>query len=111
MTKISIETIAAQLVEIAGSAGGSDEVKLLAERGWPAKRPLEIVRLDSRDYEDDDDCRQAALNDVAEQLGVETWELSADWEAPYTREEIVVFADSLDLRRRINAAVAAEVSR
>lgn len=111
MSKISIESVAAQLVGTAGSAGGRDEVARLAEQGWPTNRALEIARLDAADYEDNDDCRKAAVASVAADLGVEAWELTADWENPHTREGIVVFADGLDLRRRIDAAIRAEVSR
>lgn len=37
----SIEAVAVETVEAAGAAGGIDEVRRLAEKGWPANRPLD----------------------------------------------------------------------
>lgn len=40
MTTTTINEQATATVDAAGAAGGIDEVRRLAERGWPTNRPL-----------------------------------------------------------------------
>lgn len=41
----AIKAAAAKIVDAAGQAGGIDEVRRLAERGWPETRALEAFGL------------------------------------------------------------------
>lgn len=41
MMSKSVQAAAAKTIEAAGAAGGIDEVRRLAEIGWPANRPLD----------------------------------------------------------------------
>ena len=47
------------------------------------------IRISARRYEDCDDCLSAAAADVAEELGLEGWDLSPRWETE-ERDHILV---------------------
>ena len=49
-----------------------------------------VARLRAKNYEDHDDCLAAACEDVACDLGLETWQLVADWDDEQERRAIVV---------------------
>ena len=48
MTNNSVRDLAVKIVDEAGAAGGIDEVRRLAERGWPDSCPLELHGLDEQ---------------------------------------------------------------
>lgn len=53
-----------------------------------AKSGTVVAELRAANYEDEDDCITAAVADVADRLGVETWQLAGAWGEG--RNEIVV---------------------
>lgn len=105
----TIKEMAANVVEAAGTAGGIDEVRRLADRGWPVSCDLEIATLSARKYEDHDDSLAAAASDVAGELGLERWMVDAHW-ADDDRETIVVTTDA-GRAPAVAAAIQVEAAR
>jgi hypothetical protein len=57
------------------------------------------ITLNSKSYEDHDDCLAAAASDVASEYGLPAWRVDADW-GDEDRETIVVtLPDDVDARR------------
>jgi len=108
-TSESVADLAAEIVDAVGAAGGIDEVRRLAERGWPVSRDVEVATVGSRKYEDHDDCLAAAAADVAGGLGLEDWECTARW-GDSGRDIIVVSSSSADLKAAIKARAASVVA-
>jgi hypothetical protein len=95
----TISDVAARVIQAAGQSGGIDEVRRIAARGWIGD--VEIDLLPAKDYEDFDDCLAAAVADVAREMGLETWELSAEWETYGERHSIVIRSSSQTLKTAI----------
>ena len=76
-------------------AGGLEEVTRIAKLGWPQEVIVRSVA--AKRYEDDDDSLSAAALDVARELDLQAWEVSARWDDEDEREYIVVTSRDADL--------------
>ncbi len=107
--KMSFLSVCDSAIEAAGAAGGIDEVRRIAEHGWPATRLVSLGTVSAKRYEYEYAYAYDILRDAAEgearRLGLASWELLADW-ADASREEIELSTDSADVRRAIQARAA-----
>jgi len=55
-----------------------------------SRAPMRAVTLPSKQFEDYDDCPEAARAHVCEQFGAESWQLSARWDDDAQRDNIIV---------------------
>jgi hypothetical protein len=51
---------------------------------------MRTIEINARAYEDCDDCLTAAAQDVADDLGLETWQVTAEWDDEIERDWIIV---------------------
>jgi hypothetical protein len=93
-----VSELAEKLVTMSGEAGGIDEVRHISENGWPG--PVIVATVPARSYEDHDDSLTAAAADYAEELGLDSWAVSADWDDDQ-RGQIVISVNALELRTAI----------
>jgi len=100
---INYETAATTIVDAAGAAGGIDEVRRLADRGWPANRPLSPAagcRVEAGEGEDYD----TGTVDVVYEDG--TADISWD-SCISTRDSLARMSLTEESDRRLRAAIQA----
>jgi hypothetical protein len=105
MSKAAIKAVAVRVVDAAGSAGGIDEVERIANYGWDGD--VIVSTLPARRYEDHDDGLAAALSDVANETGLEEWQIMARWDDQRERSAIEVIC----VDRNIETAIINEARR
>lgn len=55
-----------------------------------SRAPMRAVILSSKQFEDYDDCIEAARAHICEQFGAESWQVSARWDDEAQRDNIIV---------------------
>ena len=99
--KMTIEDCADRVLDLAILVGGLEEVARISREGWRGNAV--VATLPARAYEDHDDYLRAAVVDVATAIGLETRELSAEWEDERERKIIVVRCRAKSLMDAIQA--------
>jgi hypothetical protein len=75
-------------IVIQSAIAGGDDLRVLAEKGWPDDRGIEADRFDRRTLEDHNDMLAEAVKRVSKRLDVEEWRLVADFADDY--ETVIV---------------------